>query len=76
MFWLKINSYFVKLYAIKRAAQRDSELKDSTAICILKLNSHCVTPAAVIVKKFYMILQMTIFLFFGLYQQENRSEIG
>ena len=30
------------------------------------LNSHCVTPAAVIVKKFFMILQMTIFLFFCL----------
>ena len=28
------------------------------------LNSHCVTLAAVIVKKFFMILQMTIFLFF------------
>ena len=40
------------------------------------LNSHCVTPAAVIVKKFFTILQMTIFLFFGLYQQENGSEIG
>ena len=42
------------------------------------LNSHCVTPAAVIVKKFIMILKITIFLcyfFFLLYQQE-KSEIG
>ena len=31
---------------------------------ILMLNSHCVTPAAVIVTEFFMILQMTIFLFF------------
>ena len=31
------------------------------------LNSHCVTPAAVIVKKFFMILQMTIFLYFSFY---------
>ena len=28
------------------------------------LNSHCVTRAAVTVKKFFVILQMTIFLFF------------
>ena len=40
------------------------------------LNSHCVTPAAVIVKKFFMILHMTIFLFFCLNQQENGWEIG
>ena len=31
------------------------------------LNSHCVTLAAVTVKKFFMILQMTIFLFFYFY---------
>ena len=53
-------------------------LKDSTKICILMLNSHCMTPAAGNVKKFFIILQMTIFLslFSGLYQQENGSEIG
>ena len=45
-------------------AQRDSELKYSTQICILMLNSHCVTPAVVIVKEFFMTLQMTIFLLF------------
>ena len=32
-------------------AQRDSELKDSTYICILMPNSHRVTSAAVMLKK-------------------------
>ena len=64
-------------YSIKLAAQRDSELKVSTQICILMPNSHCATPIAL---KFFVILQITLFLFcccccccflFLLYQQEN-----
>ena len=35
---------------VGRSTQGDSELKDSTYICILMLNSHCVTPGAVMVK--------------------------
>ena len=67
-------------------AQRDSELKYSTEICILMLNSHCVTPAAVIVKEFFMTLQMTIFrlfiylfyyyyFFFYLINKKNREKV-
>ena len=33
-------------YAIKLVAQRDSELKLLTQICILMLNFHCVTSAS------------------------------
>ena len=47
-------------YSIKLAAQRDSELKVSTQICILMPNSHCVTPIAL---KFFVILQITLFCF-------------
>ena len=34
------------MYAIKLVAQRDSDLKVSTQICILMQNSRCVTLAA------------------------------
>ena len=40
------------------------------------LNSHWVTPAAVIVKKFFMILQMTIFLFFTLSTRKIGSKLS
>ena len=40
------------------------------------LNSHCVTPTAVIVKKFFMILQMTIFLFLFFFLTLSTRKIG
>ena len=65
MFQLKIKSCFVKLRNLTCGTTRFRiEGFHVNLNCILILNSHCVTPAAVIVKKFFMILQMTIFLFF------------
>ena len=69
--------YFFFCQVMKKlVAQRDSELKDSTSICILMLNSRCVTPAGVIVKKLFMILQMTIFLFFFFFLLYQEGKIG
>ena len=45
---LKTFCRILSSYTIKVAAQRDAELNYSTLLCILMLNAHCVTPAAVI----------------------------
>ena len=61
-------------YEIKRLAQCDSELKDSTCVLNLHIDAEfALRDTGRCVKKFFMILQMTIFLFFFLFTLLTRK---